>query len=110
MVMENQTLADNIPIQISIYIPIYIYIYYIYIYTYVVLNSIRLMHGRSVKQQWADVKQKNVVTYLYIYIFNLPIQFTFKIFPLGFSIAMLDHGLNHRGSAEREWPRSEVWR
>ena len=82
----------------------------IYIYTYVVLNSIRLMHGRSVKQQWADVKQKNVVTYLYIYIFNLPIQFTFKIFPLGFSIAMLDHGLNHRGSAEREWPRSEVWR
>ena len=61
MVMENQTLADNLPIQISIYIPIYIYI--IYIYTYVVLNSIRLMHGRSVKQQWADVKQKNVVTY-----------------------------------------------
>jgi hypothetical protein len=105
MVMENQTFADNLPIQISIYFPIYI----LYIYTYVVLNSIRLMPGRSVKQQWADVKQKNVVTY-YIYILNLPIQFTFKIFPLGFSIAMFDHGLNHRGSAEREWPRSEVWR
>ena len=29
--MENQTLADNLPIQISIYIPIYIYIIYIYI-------------------------------------------------------------------------------
>jgi hypothetical protein len=87
----------------------FIFPFIYYIYTYVVLNSIRLMPGRSVKQQWADVKQKNVVTY-YIYILNLPIQFTFKIFPLGFSIAMFDHGLNHRGSAEREWPRSEVWR
>ena len=86
----------------------FIYIIYIYICS-VEFNQTNAWPQREAAVGRCQTKKCSNI-FIYIYIFNLPIQFTFKIFPLGFSIAMLDHELNHRGSAEREWPRSEVWR